>query len=390
MDEQFKVKNNKKLIYYGKAAFIISLAIFLSFFLVKDFGVIWNELIDALNKFFKTLTPLTIGIIFAYILNKPVMLVEKILKKLKHRRELSIAIVYIFIISIISLFINFIVPGIQKSLIQLVNLDISGYTDVISQNIDGIIYKLENLGFNIDYSKFDYTSLEDYLLKVTNISSIVLDNLMSFIKNFTQGIFYVLLALVLSFYILQKKERILYSVKELILLYGNEKIKYSIIDEIKRFNIILNSYISGVLTDAFTVLMLSTIALSIIGHRYFLLMGVLLGLFNMIPYFGAIIGCALAALLALLFQGIPKMIYTLIVLILIQQLDGNIIQPKIIGNKVGLEPLWVITAVLIFGSYWGVIGMILAVPFTALFKTIFVRLVEKKRNEVAITKEDKK
>jgi predicted PurR-regulated permease PerM len=386
MVEEDKKQSNKiltsKLFYYAIIALVVSAAVFLSYFTVKNLDVIIEYIVGIVGKFFGAITPLIIGIIFAYIFNRPIMFFERHLGKIRGKRVLSIAILYIIILGTISLAINFIVPGIQRNLIQLINYDLPNYSSSISLNFQQVLDFLRSLGITIDFS-----NMQDYIMKATNISSILLDWVMSFVKSLTQGVFNFVLALVLAFYILQGKEKLLGGIKEFIALYGGRRAKNLILAEAKGFNLILNNYITGMLIDAIIVTTLVTISLNLVGHRYFLLMGVTLGLLNLIPYFGAIIGCCLAVLLAL-FQGFPTALYTLIAIIIIQQIDGNIIQPKIVGERVGLEPLWVITAVIVFGSYLGLLGMLVAVPFMALIKVLLKRMIARKRESVKKQKEN--
>lgn len=372
----------KRLIYYWAAAFIVSSGVFASFFIIKNFDTIVVYGSNIIGTFFKALTPLFIGIVLAYLFNKPVLFFEKFFKKFKLKREFSITILYILIVGIISLIINFVIPGIQKSLVQLANIDLPEYSSTIGDKYREIIEWMQSVGFKIDYNSIqNELSIQKYISQFTTISTLLLGGIVSFVKGFTQGIFNVFLAMVLSFYLLQKKEKLLGSIKELFCLYGSSRIKGPVMEEMREFNDILNSYISGVLLDAVFVCILMTIGLKIIGHNYSLLMGVIIGLLNLIPYFGSIIGITIACLLGL-FQGLPMAVTTLIVLVIIQQIDGNVIQPKIVGDRVGLEPLWVIVAVLVFGSYWGLAGMVLAVPFTAMLKAIIIRLIDRKRKEV--------
>jgi len=367
---------SNKILYYGKIALVVSSAIFISYLIIMNINVIIVVLADAIRKFLGALTPVIIGLVFAYLFNRPVMFIEKLLGKIKSRRILSIGILYILMVGSISLVINFIVPGIQKSLLQLIYFDLPGYSNVISSNFQYSLEWLKSFGL-----KFDYNNISDYVSQFTNISSVILDWIMLFVKDLTQGIINIILAMVLAFYILRKKEKVIDLSKELIFLFAGKKTRDSIIIEVKEFNNILNGYISGMFIDATIVSILAVIGLNIVGHKYFLLMGIAIGVLNMIPYFGAVMAVAIAVLLAL-FQGVPTAVYTLIALIIIQQIDGNILQPRIIGSKVGLEPFWIITAVLIFGSYWGIIGMLIAVPFTALIKTILKRIVDKKRDKL--------
>jgi Predicted permease len=366
-------KFNQKLLYYAIFAFVISFVIFIAYFTVSNLDTGLLFIVGIIKKFLHALTPLIIGVVLAYLFNKPVMSLEKIFGRIKWKRTISIIILYVLIAGAISAVINFIVPRVQTSLVQLVNSDLPKYSEVINENIQQSMEWLKSKNIGVENS-----SIEAYVSRLSSISTFILNWLMEAAKTLTQGVVNFVLAMVLAFYLLENKEKILSSFKELIYLYGGEKAGSSIVREVRGIDSILSGYISGVLADTVIVCILITIGLKMIGHKYFLLMGVASGILNLIPYFGSLIGGAVACLLALL-QGVPEAIYTLITLIVIQQIDGNIIQPKIIGEKVGLGPLWVISAVLVFGSFWGVFGMIIAVPFTAFIKAVVKRIIDNKR-----------
>lgn len=380
-----KFEFKREYIQYGIISFIIATAVFCSFFLVKDLGTIYSHISVVIKKLFNALIPLFLGTILAYLFNRPVMALEKVFKKTKGKRVISIVIVYVIIFGAIVGTIDFVVPKVQQNLLQLINNDLPEYSSVMKYNLEQTITwaKEKNITFNNrkinDY--IDKFSNGSYVEKFSNISNIVLNWVIKFATSITHWVFNFSLAMVLAFYMLLNKEKLLYSIKDIINLFVNKKYSERIFYEADQFNLILGSYISGVLIDAINMSILATLGLLIIGHKYFLLMGITVGALNLIPYFGSIISTAIGCILGL-FQGIPTVVYTLIVLISLQQIDGNIIQPKIIGKRVGLGPLWVITAVLAFGSFWGVFGMILAVPFTALLKTTLERLIQKKREKV--------
>ena len=116
----------------------------------------------------------------------------------------------------------------------------------------------------------------------------------------------------------------------------------------------------------------------ILGVKYFALLGFMIGLLNIIPYFGAIIGVVIAAIVTVFTGGFTKAIAMLIVVIILQQIDANIINPKIIGNALKLSPILVIFAVTVFGAYYGVLGMFLAVPIIAVIKILVTDFIEYK------------
>ena len=151
-----------------------------------------------------------------------------------------------------------------------------------------------------------------------------------------------------------------------------QRIKYFL----KDLHEVFGNFILGQLLDALIVGIASTTLLLIIGHPFALLIGVIAGITNVIPYIGPIIGAALALILGI-FTNVKLGILGCVLLIIYQQIDGNIIQPKILGDSVGLAPVWIFIAILVGGSYLGAVGMIISVPLVALMKRYFERLFMK-------------
>ena len=156
-------------------------------------------------------------------------------------------------------------------------------------------------------------------------------------------------------------------------------------------NEVFFKFIASQFLDAIIVGILVTIALSIMGVKYAPLLGFFIGIFNMIPYFGAVIATAISVVITIITGGLSQAIWMLIIVIILQQIDANIISPRIIGKSLKISPLLVITAVTIGGAYFGVLGMFLAVPIIAVLKIIVedyieFRLKKKKKEKVETEK----
>ena len=146
-------------------------------------------------------------------------------------------------------------------------------------------------------------------------------------------------------------------------------------------NRIFFKFISSQLLDAVIVGILVTIAISVIGVKYAVLLGFMIGLFNIIPYFGAIVAVAISVLITSITGGLSQALIMAIVVIILQQIDSNVINPKIIGNSLEISPLLVIFAVTVGGAYFGVLGMFLAVPIAAVLKIVVNDWIEFKNEK---------
>lgn len=153
-----------------------------------------------------------------------------------------------------------------------------------------------------------------------------------------------------------------------------------------RTNEIFFNFIAGQVLDGFVVGIITSIAMSIMGVKYAVPLGFMIGLFNLIPYFGAIIAVVIAALITFLTGGLTQAILMVVVVTILQQIDANIINPKIIGNSLEISPLLVIFAVTVGGAYMGVWGMFLAVPIIAVIKLFITDYIEYK-NKIKQTQE---
>ena len=178
-------------------------------------------------------------------------------------------------------------------------------------------------------------------------------------------------AIIVSIYILLERTQIINFIKKFINAIFKENTYKNIDKYFNNSNEIFFKFIASQFLDAIIVGILVTIALSIMGVKYAPLLGFFIGLFNMIPYFGAIIAVGISVLITAITGGISQAIWMLIVVIILQQIDANIINPKIVGKSLEISPLLVILAVTIGGAYFGILGMFLAVPVIAVLK-IFV------------------
>ena len=198
------------------------------------------------------------------------------------------------------------------------------------------------------------------------------------------GIFDVFVAVIVSVYILAERTQILASIKRLAEAMFKERTYQNLDKYFNNSNQIFFKFIASQFLDAVIVGILVTIAMSIMGIKYAPLLGFLIGLFNMIPYIGAIIAVVIAALITLITGGLSQAIWMLIVVIILQQIDANIINPKIIGQSLKISPLLVIFAITVGGAYFGILGMFLAVPAIAVIRILVEDYVDYK---IAIKKQ---
>ena len=373
-------KNFSKWMYL----FLLAVAIILVYKFLDNFTAIGN----AIGKFVGVISPFLAGALMAYLLYIPASRIEKKLLKSKKKvlkkkaRGLSVFITFTIAILLIILLVNVILPIVTESVIELVN-NFQNYWDTTisklnelpedsflkSEKVTEAIREIGKNIQNIDLKQYiNPEKITEYIKGVLVVAS---------------GIFDVFVTIIVSIYILLQRTQIIEFFKNVTIAIFGEKMYNQISKYVHNSNQIFFKFISGQLIDAVVVGILVTIAMSIIGVKYSILLGFMIGLFNIIPYFGAIVAVGLSILITIITGGLSQAFWMALVVIILQQIDSNIINPKIIGDSLEISPLLVIIAVTIGGAYFGVLGMFLAVPIAAVFKIIINDWIEAKKEKVS-------
>lgn len=350
-----------------------------------------SSIFIGIGNFLKLLMPFFMALLLAYILYMPCRGIEGIIDKSKfkffkkHRRGLSVFLVYLIFILLIFITINFIIPTLSTSVKELVENLPMYYNNTIEyiNNLDE-----DSLLVKLNIKEY-VNSLQEFNFGKQIISWISLDNISSYLKGImgaANAIFDAFVTLVVSIYILLERTEIYNFLKSLSKAVFNKKINMAIGRYYRKTNSIFFNFITSQLVDAFVVGIITSIAMSIMKVKYAVLLGFIIGLFNVIPYFGAIIAVIIAIVITIFTGGIAKAIWLAIVVIALQQIDANIINPRILGNSLNLSPILVIFAVTVGGAYFGVLGMFLGVPIIALLKLIVEDFIEFRNNKGFIDK----
>lgn len=328
-----------------------------------------------LGKFISVIMPFLIAILLSYLFYIPAKKIEELYKKVKmlnkRSRGLSVLTVYIIAILIIIIIINTMIPALSKSLVDLANSLPEYYNramEFVDNMSDNSIIKKESA------EKFIYSLQEIDITKM-----ISLDNISDYIKGalgVASEIFSIFLTIIMSIYILLERERIVNFIKRLNKALFKEETCKAIDKYFSQANTIFFKFISSQILDGLIVGIIVSIAMYFLNVKYWVLLGFMIGLFNIIPYFGAIISVAAATIITIFTGGISKALLMLIVVIILQQIDANIINPKIVGNALKLSPILVIFSVTVAGAYFGVLGMFLAVPVIAIIKILINDFIE--------------
>lgn len=367
-----KFKGETKWFYW----FTLLVAIVIVYKILDNFTGIGEWVAELI----KVIKPFLMAILLAYLLYIPARKIEALYRKnkvlSKKARGLSIATTYILAILIIALLIKILVPMLSDSIGELAS-NLPGYYDsaikyieelpedniLKTEAVQNAIKKLQQ----IDIAKLlDLDNLAMYLEKVIGIAN---------------GIFSAFVTIVVSIYILLERTEILKFVKRLNRSIFTEKKCQAIDRYFEKGNDIFFKYISGQIIDAIVVAIIMSVALTIMKVKYAVLLGFLIGVFNLIPYFGAIIAVIVACVITIFTGGFVQAIWVAVVLIIIQQIDANIINPKILRDALEISKILIIFAVTVGGAYFGVLGMFLGVPAIAVIKMMLDDYIERNEKE---------
>ncbi len=376
------MENNKRKLTKWLYWFLFAVAVILVYKTLDNFSAIGNWI----KNFLDVLMPFIVGLLIAYLLYIPCRKIESIYKKSKklkfikkRARGLSILTIYIIVLIILIIAINYLLPIVSSSIIDLVS-NIQNYYNSLITNIDNlpddsilkneiVLDVIESIK-NIDLKQFvNMDKLAEYAKGVINVAGKIFD-------------FFV--AIIVSVYLLLERKQILEFIKKLGKAIFKERTYNNFGKYFDRTNNIFFNFLAGQLLDGIVIAIITSIAMSIMGVKYAVLLGVMIGVFNLIPYFGAIIAVILAALITLLTGGFWQALVMVIVVTILQQIDANIINPKILGNSLKISPLLVIFAVSLGGAYFGFWGMFLSVPVIAVLKLLITDFIEYKNKEKSI------
>lgn len=356
--------------------FGLAVAIIIVYKTFDNFGII----LDFLATLLQLLTPFFIGAAIAFVLRTPCKGVEKLLRRVKidffrkYRRGFSVLTVYVLVLAAIALIITAIAPQLAKSISKFME-QLPSMLKALVDWINSLgIYNIENitvekllesdfLSFNKIFEILNFDNMDKYAKSVINVGSTIVD---------------IFLGIIISVYMQLERKSIKRNASKLARIYLPEKLRKNISFYAKMVGDFINRYIGCQLLDACIVFVLCLIALSIMNTEYAAVIALMVGSFNLIPYFGAFVAVVIGALITLVTGGFMKAIILVIVLVVIQQIDANIIQPRLVASSLSIKPLLVILGVVIGGGFFGVLGMFLGVPFVALIKNICSDLINKK------------
>ena len=347
----------------------------------------------SINDFIKTLQPFIIGGTLAYLLNfilrfyEDQILSHDFFKKLKKsgKRGVGLLLTYITASIITYLFIQFVLPQLVESIIGLVN-NIPEYLNELTRVTNNIF---DNLNLQPEYINLITDKFGEAVTYIITIISNLIPVIGNFVVGATSSILNIIIGIIVSIYILIDKEKFMALGKKIVYaLCSEEKAKF-ILRLATQSNMTFSRFIGGKILDSFIIGLLTFFILTIFKMPYVLLISVIVGVTNIIPFFGPFIGGIPAAII-ILFVSPIQALWFVIIIIIIQQIDGNIIGPKILGDSIGISAFWILFSLLVAAKFMGFVGMVIGVPLFAILYSIIKEIIEGKLRKKGLPTETEK
>ncbi|MBQ8659519.1 MAG: AI-2E family transporter [Bacilli bacterium] len=343
---------------------ILILVAVLSFWVVNNFSVIFG----VIGIVFSVLFPFILGGVIAFILNIPMSKIEKFLSKyIKGENKKGL----IRVISIICSLLLFV--GIIALIILLLVPELISNIELLISNIPEFVNNIETWMIDLMVRYPDaQVEIENFFASNGNVSEILTDVLnlaingfVDFVSGFVSGFITFFTAIIFSIYMLSQKEYLARSVKKIMTAYLSKEHKDKVLEIGSLSNKTFSKFITGQCVEAIILGLIIFLVCLIFRFPYALIIAVLTSVTALIPIFGAIIAMCVGILLISITNPLQALIFGAVFLV-VQQIEGNVIYPKVVGKSVGLSPMWTLLAISVGGSLFGVVGMFIGLPVASI------------------------
>lgn len=355
------------------AMFVFSVAVIAVY---KTFDNLGNVL-RGVGTVFSAFTPFVIGFVIAYLLNIPAVKIQSLLEKTKNQyvkkraRGISILIIYLIGLIIVALILGALIPALYKNFMDLYN------------NLPSYVLTIENTVNNLEIVKklvgevnLDLSSMANSLLQSLDINQF--GRYAQGVFSVTSGFVKVFIAIVASVYMLIDKKKLTAGIYRLIGIFFKENAASAIKTHAHRINLIFTNYLYSRLICCAVMGAACTIVLSLMRVKYALILGLFIGIMDIIPYFGSIIASVTTVLVTCMTGGLWRAVWTAVAVVVLQQLDGNVLGPKVMSDNLEISPLAIVLAVSVGGTLFGFLGMLLSVPVIAILRAVCMEYIDEK------------
>ena len=352
-----KIDWNRKYTTVAVYSFIV-IACSIVFYLISSQVKLFS---NKISDFIAILYPFIIGFAIAYLLNFILKFIENriISEKMKGKspskvRAISMLLTYLVAGTLCYLFIHFVWPELLESIIGLFN-DIPNYVNNATIMINKLIEEFNLTPASMEILESKWKELTDFIMNfMTDVIPVIGNTIMVVISS----LWNIVLGVIVSIYLLKDKEKFFAISKKITYAVFNREHSYKILELTHRANKIFGKFLGGKILDSFIIAIITFVVLTIFKMPYTLLVTVIVGVTNVIPFFGPFFG-AIPSVILVRFVSPIKAFWLLIIILIIQQLDGNVIGPKILGDSIGVSAFWILFALLIAGKFLGLVGMLL-------------------------------
>lgn len=381
---QVSLPLNKRLLKY---VFWITLIIAIAYTAVtqpQKIGAVIGGIITLLS-------PFIIGFCMAYVVNLLLRPLERlwmwIWRKLKKqrlvskiKRPLCLTLSFLIVLGVIFAIVFMIIPAFKETVVSFAN-KVPQYAKTVEGWYYTVVEFLEQYNFALPEISLDIGKITEIAKDfISNYGDNVLDTTVNVTASIVSAVVDIVLGIVFAIYLLAQKEKLGRQTKKSINAIFGEKRAKKIVDFTDLTNSVFTKFVTGQLTEACIIGVLCFIGMLIFGMPYAAIISVLVGFTALIPIFGAFIGTGIGAFLILL-ENPVKAVWFVVFIIILQQLEGNLIYPRVVGKSVGLPGIWVLAAVTIGGGLFGVLGMLFSVPICSVLYVLFREYVNKKNKE---------
>ncbi len=340
-----------------------------------------NQINLKLGWVISTLQPFIIGFVIAYLLNFILVFVEKNMNKIdkykklgrKSKRGIGILLTYAIAAFTIYLFVLFVLPQLVDSISGLVN-DIPTYVANATKLVEELS---QNIEIDNEYVGLVLEKWNEFINTMANIITNLIPFIGNIIKDIASSVWNIFIGLIISVYMLLDKENFMALGKKLSYSLLSKNKADKVVSLANRTNTTFGRFLSGKIIDSTIIGILTFIILIVFKMPYALLVAIIIGITNIIPFFGPFIG-AVPAFIIIMFVSPVQALWFLVIIFLIQQLDGNVIGPKILGDSIGISAFWILFAILVAGKLLGLVGMIIGVPLFAVIYSVAKEVIEAK------------
>lgn len=326
---------------------------------------------------FGLISPFVLGAAIAFILNVPMRGIEnKLLSKIKKlknpkvKRTFSLLLTLLLMTGIIFLVAFLIIPEVGRTIQVIVYEKFPDFIERIQREYSDLLVQYPEILEYLDNYELDWKQIGEGIVNfMRNSGTSMLQSTFGIASSILGGVINFFLGFIFAIYILIQKERLGRQIKKLFYAYLPKKVTDKFLSICSLSSKTFSSFLSGQCVEAVILGLMFFFTLSILRFPYALLIGVAIGFLALIPIFGAFVGCFIGAFLIIIVDPI-KAFWFLIIFLIIQQIEGNLIYPRVVGSSVGLPSMWVLVAVTIGGNIMGVAGMLIFIPMTSVIYTL--------------------